>query len=720
MSQSLDRLYDLLPAFHRMKDADQGFPLRALLQVISEQINVVEDDIAQLYENWFIETCDDWVVPYFGDLIGYQPVHEAGDPGDISRAEGVQRNKILISRSELANTIGFRRRKGTLALLDQLAITAAGWPGQAVEFYRLLAATQNIDYLHLHRGQTANLRKGDALDRLDGPFDTIARAVDVRRIDSSHTQGRHNIPGVGVFVCRLKPYSITNAPAYCHEDVGPQCYEFSALGNDSRLFVHPQPVAKQTAIPSELNLPLPIRPRRLAKHGSDYCGDGKSFMIWTGKKRKPVSLDQITVADLTDWAYRAPRDRVLVDPKLGRMVFPLRQLPKDGVWVSYYYGFSADMGGGEYSRTLSQPADATVYRVGETETFTRINAALTKWQQDKQGNDKHQNAVIEITDSGVYVEPIVISLDENQSLQLRAANRKRPVIRLLDWQTAMPDSLSVTGKAHSWFTLDGVVVTGRGVEIIGEIAGVTIRHSTLVPGWGLECNCDPCQPSETSLELIDAPECLTVEHSIVGSIQVARNETASDPCTIRIRDSIVDATSVTRDAISAPEHSLAYVTLHIERSTIFGHVLCHIIGLASNSIFMGMIKVARRQQGCVRFCYVPPGSRTPRRYNCQPDLADQSIRDFAAEKNLPDGDVLAIRERERLRVEPEFNSIRYGTATYCQLSETCTSEITRGADDEAEMGVFHDLFQPQRAANLRARLDQFTPAGVDAGIIFVS
>ena len=41
---------------------------------------------------------------------------------------------------------------------------------------------------------------------------------------------------------------------------------------------------------------------------------------------------------------------------------------------------------------------------------------------------------------------------------------------------------------------------------------------------------------------------------------------------------------------------------------------------------------------------------------------------------------------------------------------------TRGADDEAEMGAFHDLYQPQRIANLRARLDEYTPAGIDAGI----
>ncbi len=71
MNKNPDRLYQLLPTIYRQRDAEQGWPLQALLRVITEQVNVVEDDIAQLYENWFIETCQDWVVPYIGDLIGY-------------------------------------------------------------------------------------------------------------------------------------------------------------------------------------------------------------------------------------------------------------------------------------------------------------------------------------------------------------------------------------------------------------------------------------------------------------------------------------------------------------------------------------------------------------------------------------------------------------------------------------------------------------------------
>jgi len=78
------------------------------------------------------------------------------------------------------------------------------------------------------------------------------------------------------------------------------------------------------------------------------------------------------------------------------------------------------------------------------------------------------------------------------------------------------------------------------------------------------------------------------------------------------------------------------------------------------------------------------------------------------------------RELTRERVRPRFTAARYGKPGYCQLAEGCADEIKRGADDESEMGVFHDLFQPQREANLRARLDEYMPSGMQAGVIFAN
>jgi hypothetical protein len=159
--------------------------------------------------------------------------------------------------------------------------------------------------------------------------------------------------------------------------------------------------------------------------------------------------------------------------------------------------------------------------------------------------------------------------------------------------------------------------------------------------------------------------------------------------------------------------------LRIERSTVIGEIQTNAIALASDCIFTGKIDVARKQIGCMRFCYVPPGSITPRRYHCQPDLVAAAVNSKYSQPSQAEQRVRALQS-ERVRVAPEFNSNRYGRPEYCQLSRACAQEITAGASDESEMGVFHDLFQPQRTANLRIRLNEFMPAGSEAGIIFGS
>ncbi|MCK6494627.1 MAG: hypothetical protein L6Q34_14485, partial [Nitrospira sp.] len=82
----------------RIRDAARGGPLRALLTVIAEQVDVLEADLRQLYDDQFIETCADWVVPYLGDLVGCRQLH------GVTPA-------VASPRAEVANTIAYRRRK---------------------------------------------------------------------------------------------------------------------------------------------------------------------------------------------------------------------------------------------------------------------------------------------------------------------------------------------------------------------------------------------------------------------------------------------------------------------------------------------------------------------------------------------------------------------------------------------------------------------------------
>ena len=146
--------------------------------------------------------------------------------------------------------------------------------------------------------------------------------------------------------------------------------------------------------------------------------------------------------------------------------------------------------------------------------------------------------------------------------------------------------------------------------------------------------------------------------------------------------------------------------LTVTNSTLIGKVATTELVLASNVIFLARKRLGdvlapvhsdRTQEGCVRFSYVPLDARVPRRHQCQPQAAV-----------------------DELRMRPQFTSLRYGEPGYCQLSRRCAVEIRTGADDEAEMGAFHDLYQPQRETNLRLRLEEYLRFGLEAGIFYAS
>jgi hypothetical protein len=715
-----DRLYELLPVIYRQRDLEVSTPLQQLLGVIAEQVELVENDIAQLYENWFIETCEDWVVPYIGDLIGYRPV----GPSDPAVSPN---NRTLSARREVANTINFRRRKGSLWLLEQLAEAVTGWPARAVELSRLLGQTQSIDHLRLRRGGTIDIRSVDALDRIAGPFDTISHAADIRRIGSDRSFGAFNTANVAVYVWRLPVFSATRSTAHCQEEAGDHCYTFSILGNDCPLYTLAVADPSPEDIAGELNLPAPIRRRAMTVEGdggveasANYYGIGKSLVIWAGpwaggEASEPIPASKIIPADLSKWQFRPPHGHVAVDPELGRIAFPPTQLPKDDVLVSYHYAFGAEIGGGEYSRALAIPADAEIYRVGAGADFASINDAYGRWRDD--GN---ASAIIELIDNGVYEEPLNFTIGEGQRLEIRAHNRMRPVIDLVDFRASRPDAFAVEGSAGSVLVLDGLLITGRGLELQGTFDQVVIRHCTLVPGWSINPDARHRRPSEPSLSLVNASARIEIARSIVGAIHALQEDVTVDSVVLHVSDSIVDATSDQLPAIGTSEGAVAPVTLTARRTTLLGQVHAHAIELAENSIFAGVVRVARRQHGCMRYCYVAPHSRTPARYYCQPDLADEALANDERTEALSEAECHVLRYAEELRVAPRFVSTQYGEPAYGRLAIECAEEIRRGAEDRSEPGVFRDLFEAQRVANLRSRLFDHVPAGTEVGIVFAT
>jgi hypothetical protein len=192
-----DRLYQLLPAIYRIRDAEQGESLRALLGIISGELAEVEADITGLYENWFIETGNEWVVPYIGDLLGV-------------RGLNTLQNTAFSQRAYVANTLFYRRRKGTAYVLETLARDVTGWPAQVVEFFELLQTTQYLNHRRIFNTMP-DLRDTNRLDLLDTPFDSLPHTADVRHIHNR--RGKHNIPNIGVFLWRLQNYPLLNVTA---------------------------------------------------------------------------------------------------------------------------------------------------------------------------------------------------------------------------------------------------------------------------------------------------------------------------------------------------------------------------------------------------------------------------------------------------------------------------------------------------------------------------
>jgi hypothetical protein len=223
--------------------------------------------------------------------------------------------------------------------------------------------------------------------------------------------------------------------------------------------------------------------------------------------------------------------------------------------------------------------------------------------------------------------------------------------------------------------------------------------------------------------VVDSDEsAIDVAWSIVGGLRLATNAEA------KIADSIVDATAPEEVAYAAPDDIGPGGTLRIERSTVIGKVHARELELASETIFWSRlgtapgetweepVRVVRRQAGCVRFSWVPPSSRVPRRYRCQPDSAVAAALTRAATASpAPSPD--EVRARVERSVVPLFTSERYGHEAYVQLHRCVAPEIRTGAESGTEMGAYAHLDEPLRERDLMMRLEEYLPFGLEAGIV---
>lgn len=706
-------LYELLPAVHRLRDAERGYPLRALIEIIAGQVDIVKRDIDGLWDDLFVETCADWVIPYIGDLVGNNPLYE------------IEQGR----RADVAKTIYYRRRKGVLPMLEELARDVAGWGAHAVAAFENLGWTQNVNHLRyeaapnpgkrdphsVSRVGTINLRHVDTVDRLDGPFDTVSHTVDVRPAD--RLRGWHNIRKINFFLWRLQQYPLTAVPAATSDSFANGFY-FSVLGNPTPLFTNPEREAAETELATELHVAGPIRPAAFYFYPGDYYGPGKSLAIYRssgGGARQLILQSEILCKDLSVWS-KPPAGKVAVDVKLGRIAFADGQVP-DQVIGDYNYGFSAAIGGGPYDRYTSlagDDPDRWQIRVRKGSTVSTLQAALSQWEAAGK-----PDGVIQIEDNGVYGGMLSIALPEDGRLVIEAADGVRPDVRLVGrWRIYAP-----AGATDAEISLNGLLIEG-GVRACGDVK-LTLNHCTLVPGRTLDEEGHPQFPDLDSLVAEAIPgECgtftdlaVTIEKSIVGPLRLP-----ADCEALVIRDSIVQAlqvADVSQPAIAADDDALEPgPPTTIERSTLWGAVYVKEL-TASETLFNDPVRVQRRQAGCVRFSCLPPGSVTPRRFRCQPDLA---LEKEARRLGKDSATELTTAERAPVlaRLRPTYTSVHYGDPGYAQLGHGCAEEIRTGAEDGSEIGVFGCLKQPQRETNLRIRLEEYLPFGLEPGLIYVT
>jgi hypothetical protein len=376
-----ERLYKLIPAIYQLRDAAEGEPLRALLAIIEQELQTVEADIEGLYENWFIETCDEWVVPYIGDLLDVRNLY-----AQSKRTTGQER------RAYIANTLAYRRRKGTASVLEGLAYNITGWRARAVESYKLLSRTTVLNNPRIENAGTVDLRQSRQVESIGTPFEVgRRRTVEIRQIDSKGSKGKYNVPNVALFLWRLQSYPLERVTARIvkafvkaptSQDYK-RFYSFSPLGYDIPLFNQPQTKTEITDLAQAINVPdmlargtlaAELEKRRQALVAGElpetggYFGNQPILKIFLNNQLNPIPPEEILIADLSQWqqenwqypaskTYPKPdgsqfNTTVAVDPKLGRLVFLTPELPNQ-VEVSYSYGFSGDIGGGSYDRSDS-------------------------------------------------------------------------------------------------------------------------------------------------------------------------------------------------------------------------------------------------------------------------------------------------------------------------------------------------------------------------------
>ena len=576
-----DKLWSLLPAIYRSLDSDQfgvNGPLRELVNRIGAQAATVRRSIDRLWEDQSIESCDDWVISYIGDLVATNLVASLSARGQ---------------RLDVAKTIYYRRRKGTVAILEEIAYDVTGWDVRVVEFFRRLGRTRHsLDpaiqdpsadpaddhtlqlaqglvgyWTSTHIGGWADLRNAYGASRAQSPFGVSPAPYPPSAFDEFyHTadfragrgrSGWYKIANLGVFVWRLKNFSVDQTTPVQNGN----CYTFDPTGRDVPLFAassrasstaRPLQGAWDTWVsPQEWQLPTPINTPLLRSAlanpqaqplYAELDPDGitlrpNSLGIFT----KPGSFyELIDVSQVTTFPEALmTTHQVMLFPESGR--FAVLHPPLNGpVTVTYNYGFSAPMGAGPYDRrVIGQSANPTPRPVVPVEGGGSAFSAAPPIGPV---------GTVSLNDSLTYTS--APDFPGIQQVTVTAQNPGRPVVR---FQPPSPPGTSewiFTGTPNSSLVLEGLFVSAGDIVLRGSFASVTLTCCTLDPG-----NSPPAElagsPVPVYAQSIDGRDLVPTRLWIEGEIQ----QLLIDRCILgptRTRDlGAVESLTITNSIVQA-------------------------------------------------------------------------------------------------------------------------------------------------------------------------
>jgi hypothetical protein len=557
-----DKLWNLLPAVYRAQDTDQfgsNGPLRELVNRIGAQAAVLRRGLDRLWEDQSIETCDDWVIPYLGDLLATNLVANLDVRGQ---------------RLDVARTISYRRRKGTVAVLEEIAADVTRWDARVVEFFRCLGRTRHgLDpslgqpavgngVAGLRRseglagpltlspaGGLADLRHVYGASRAGSAFDEFFHTADFRL--GRGRVGWHDIPRLGVFLWRLRSYGVpATTPVAVHGCDG--WYTFDPTGRDVPLFAaaarSPDSYGDNWVSPVEGQLPTPIS-QPLYDIQLPVASPPADRTDPTDPTDPPVSLYPHSLAVLSNGEPLDP-GLLTVRPERGRV--HVRTAVASPV-VRYYHGFSSEIGAGPYDR-----------RPGRTAPLTPGPASSRSGGGAKAlvAGVVPQTGTVTLTDSLTYTFAADVTVQG--PLTLRAGPMQRPVLRPSatgpkwpQWRfTGLP---APGGSPATSLVLDGLFLSSVDVVLSGTFDSVTLTCCTLDPGGAAPLP-KPGSSPPTSLFDVAADgqglvPChlwiegtvgtLTVERCITGPIRTRTNPTPGQPGglveTLNVSDGIAQA-----------------------------------------------------------------------------------------------------------------------------------------------------------------------------------